>query len=261
MKKSKRCAETLWYEIINPEEVFSPGLLIYPERIKSNILRMIKIAGSAERLRPHVKSHKMAEIIKLQIDLGINKFKTSTISETEMVARSGGKDILLAIQPVGPNIDRFFNLKKEFRDTRFSCIVDSEEIINKLSGMATCTGMETHVWLDINSGMNRTGVAPGESASRLIQKIITIPMLKLEGLHVYDGHIKEKDFSLREKLYNDSFKPVMEFVEKLKTAGIRDLNIVAGGTPTFPFHAMRQDVDCSPGTTLLWGLWIQSFFY
>ena len=96
MKKSKRCAETLWYEIINPEEVFSPGLLIYPERIKSNILRMIKIAGSAERLRPHVKSHKMAEIIKLQIDLGINKFKTSTISETEMVARSGGKRYIIS---------------------------------------------------------------------------------------------------------------------------------------------------------------------
>ena len=72
---------------------------------------MIKIAGDADYLRPHVKTHKMPEIVKLQMKHGINKFKCATISETEMVARCGAKDILLAMQPVGPNLERFFRVK------------------------------------------------------------------------------------------------------------------------------------------------------
>ena len=131
---------------------------------------MIDIAGSVDQLRPHVKTHKMSEIIKLQMKHGIYKFKCATISETEMVARCGAPDILLAIQPVGPNIGRFFKLKQEFKNSKISCIADNEEVIIQLSDMARKTGLETHVWLDINNGMNRTGVTPGEKAARLFQK-------------------------------------------------------------------------------------------
>ena len=60
--------------------------LVYPDRIEENIRRMIKIAKGARNLRPHVKTHKMAEIVMLQMKHGITKFKCATISETEMVA-------------------------------------------------------------------------------------------------------------------------------------------------------------------------------
>lgn len=259
MKRIKH-SQIPWYRINNPEDIPSPALLISPKQIKTNIRRMIKIAGNLKNLRPHVKSHKMAEVTKLQIEMGIEKFKTSTISETEMVANCGAKEILLAIQPVGPNLDRFFTLKKKFRNIRLSCIVDSEEIITSLSDLAISNSMETHVWLDINNGMNRTGIVPGENAAKLIQKIITIPMLKLEGIHVYDGHITEKDISLRKKIYTDSFEPVINFIDKLKPTGIIDLKVVAGGTPTFPFHALRKDIECSPGTTVLWDYGYNSSF-
>lgn len=76
---------------------------------------MIKIAGSPDNLRPHVKTHKMPEIIRLQMKHGIYKFKCATISETEMVAKCGAPDVLLAMQPVGPNLERFFKLKHEFK--------------------------------------------------------------------------------------------------------------------------------------------------
>src|SRR5450759_3248640 len=73
------------------------------------------------------KTHKKSEIIKMQMKHGMYKFKCATISETEMVASCGAKDILLAIQPVGPNLGRFFQLKQKFRGTKISCIADSEE--------------------------------------------------------------------------------------------------------------------------------------
>jgi D-serine deaminase-like pyridoxal phosphate-dependent protein len=249
-----------WYQITNEDEVNSPALLVYPDRIEANIRKVIKIAGSAERLRPHVKTHKMAEIIKMQMKHGIFKFKCATIAETEMVANCGAHDILLAIQPVGPNLIRFFKLKQEFKNIKISCIADNEDVIIQLSEMARKTGLETHVWLDINNGMNRTGVIPGEKAARLFKRIMDSPMLVAEGLHVYDGHIHEQDLSLRTKICNESFIPVTGLVVELKNEGISPVRIIAGGTPSFPVHTLRKEVETSPGTLFLWDWGYSSSF-
>lgn len=99
-----------WYEVDNTAEVNSPALLVYPDRIENNIRKMMETAGDVNRLRPHVKTHKTPEIIKMQIRHGISKFKCSTISEAEMSAKCGAGDILLAMQPVGPAIERFFQI-------------------------------------------------------------------------------------------------------------------------------------------------------
>ncbi len=242
----------LWYRVHNIEDVVSPSLLVFPGRIESNIRKMIEIAGGTEKLRPHVKTHKMPEVIRLQMKHGITKFKCATISEAEMVANCGSKDILLAMQPVGPNLNRFFALQKKFPDTLISCIADTEEVIIKLSDLARKMGIETHVWLDINNGMNRTGVPPGEKALRLFNRINDSPMLVAEGLHVYDGHIHDADPEKRREVCDKAFEQVTELADELKRDGVVPLKIIAGGTPSFPVHALREDVQLSPGTLLLW---------
>jgi D-serine deaminase-like pyridoxal phosphate-dependent protein len=194
----------------------------------------------------------MSEIIKLQMNAGINKFKCATISEAEMVARCGAPDILLAIQPVGPNIERFFNLKKEFSDSKITCIADNEEIIIQISDMARKTQLETGIWLDINNGMNRTGVMPGNKATRLYKRIMDSPMLIAEGLHVYDGHIHESDITRRQEICHEAYAPVQALIDELKREGIEPVKVIAGGTPTFPIHAARKDSETSPGTLILW---------
>src|SRR5512133_2554942 len=136
-----------WYIVENASEVNSPSILVYPDRIESNIRKMIEIAGGTQRLRPHVKTHKLAEVVKLQMKHGITKFKCATVSEAEMTAACGASDILLAMQPVGPNLDRFFNLKKQFRGSDISCIADDENIIAGISEMAVKTGLVTKVWI------------------------------------------------------------------------------------------------------------------
>jgi D-serine deaminase-like pyridoxal phosphate-dependent protein len=110
-------------------------------------MRMMAISGDVNLLRPHVKTHKMPEIIRFQMKHGINKFKCATIAEAEMVAHTGAKDILLAMQPVGPNIERFFKLKQQFPAAKFSCIVDSEEVVLRLSEAAydcRCRSLSLH---------------------------------------------------------------------------------------------------------------------
>lgn len=241
-----------WYKAENIYEISSPSILIYPDRIEDNIRRMISIAGDPLRLRPHVKTHKMPEVVKLQMKNGISKFKCATIAEAEMAATAGAPDLLLAIQPVGPNLEKFFNLRKKFIRTTFSCIADNDNDLCRISAMSMTTGMVTSVWLDINVGMNRTGIIPGDDAKRLYKKISSLPMLKAGGLHVYDGHIHEPDPGKRKIMCAEAFAPVVAMLESLSNEGISDITIVAGGTPSFPIHARHGKQELSPGTTLLW---------
>jgi D-serine deaminase-like pyridoxal phosphate-dependent protein len=195
----------------------------------------------------------MPELVRMQMKQGISKFKCATIAEAEMVAACNATDILLAMQPVGPNLERFFRLKREFDDSDISCIADDAEIIDEISAMAVKTGLKTRVWLDINVGMNRTGVVPGKKAEELYLRMMSSPMLVAAGLHVYDGHIHEHDLSLRRKMCNDAFAPVTTLLENLRKKRVPEIDIVAGGTPSFPVHAEFKRAELSPGTLLLWG--------
>lgn len=249
-----------WYTVANADDIASPALLLYPERIGSNIMKMISIAGDRSLLRPHVKTHKIPEIVRMQINNGIIRFKCATISEAEMAASCGAKDILLAYQPVGPNIRRYFELKKRYAGSDISCLADCEAVIRILSENALAYNSETSVWLDINNGMDRTGVRPGEEAQKLFSLILKLPMLKAKGLHAYDGHIHEHDLSLRKKLCDEAFRPVEDLFSKLKNDTDSNIKIVAGGTPTFPIHARRPGVETSPGTVVLWDYGYSSAF-
>ena len=241
-----------WYTLHNPDDVASPALLVFPERIEQNIQSMLEMAGGPQFLRPHIKTHKMAEIIQMQLDHGITKFKCATIGEAELLATTGAPDILLAMQPVGPNVARFFNLVGQYPNLKFSCLVDNEKTVDFISLKAKEKHMQAHVYIDINVGMNRTGITPGDDAISLYKKIATAHNLSIEGLHVYDGHIRHPKISERKKVCDAAFEEVISLKRKLEKRGFNVKNIVAGGSPTFPIHAKRDGIVASPGTTLLW---------
>ena len=103
------------YIVNNLEEIPSPSLLIYEDRVQSNIERMLQMAGGPNYLRPHVKTHKMARVIEMKLKAGISKFKCATLKEARMIAAAGGSDVFIAYQLVGPNIPRLLDLMGEYR--------------------------------------------------------------------------------------------------------------------------------------------------
>lgn len=242
--------EDNWYEINNPERVFSPGLVLYKNRIVANIVDMIEIAGDPERLVPHVKTHKMAEVIQLQLDTGITKFKCATIAEAELLADSGAEWVLIAYQLVGPNVQRLFDLMQKYPDVHFASLVDSQESARLLNEKAG--GRKVHVFIDINNGMNRSGHPTNDDLFSLYKKINKLPNLSLQGLHVYDGHIRDADFAERKQHSDADFAPVEALRDKLIADGLPAPMIIAGGTPTFNVHSLREGIFCSPGTCPLW---------
>ena len=241
-----------WYEFSNVGEVDSPALLIYLERVEANLRRMISLAGGPERLRPHVKTHKLAELVRLQMAMGISKFKCATIAEAEMTASCGAPDVLLAYQLTGPKIARFIELAKKFPQTSFSTIADDEGAIRDLSSAATQAGTRFKVFLDIDGGMRRCGVPAGRAAAQLYRLLASLPGLEPQGLHLYDGHIDDDDLAVRTKRCDEAFAAVLALRGELSDLPVPRL--VAGGTPTFPIHARRSDVECSPGTCVLWDI-------
>lgn len=241
----------MWYSITNESSVFTPSVLIYPDRIEENIRRMIDIAGSASRLRPHIKTHKIPEIIQLQVSLGITKFKCATLSEVEMAAENGGADILLAYPLAGPAIQHFLKITTQFPDKTFAVTVDSQPAAHLLNQAATQEGKTVRVFVDLDNGMHRTGIAP-EQAEKLISFIQENEGLHFAGLHVYDGHIHEMDFEERKTHTDRDFESVEKLVQTLNKKGIKVEELACGGTPTFPIHAQHKERTLCPGTPILW---------
>lgn len=245
-------SEKPWYYIKDTSSLNSPSLLVYPERIEENILTMVSMAGSISNLRPHIKTHKAAEIIKMQQGHGIQKFKCATIAEAELLGQCNAEDVLLAMQPVVANIDRFFKLMSSYPKTRFSALVDNATTLSQITEKAQFKNKIISLFLDINSGMHRTGCIPNEKAQTLYTSMEKNPHIHACGLHVYDGHIHQSDIATRTNACNQAFDKVLNLKEVLKKNGIIVPDIIAGGSPTFPIHALRKGVDTSPGTTLLW---------
>ena len=241
-----------WFQVTSEDQIASPALLIYPERIRHNIDQMLKIAGAAERLRPHVKTHKMSEIIRMQLDSGIYKFKCATLAEAELLARTGARDVLVAYPLTGPGPGRLTDLQSRYPKTRFSTLVDHPDTLENLTEAVAAAGVILGVFMDLNVGMNRTGIPPGPEAIDLYAKIRAAKSIECQGLHVYDGHLRNPDPEARSEDCNLAFDNVRGLADQLGEAGMDVPTIIAGGSPTFPVHARRDGVELSPGTTLLW---------
>jgi D-serine deaminase-like pyridoxal phosphate-dependent protein len=248
-----------WYIVSNVENVPSPGLLIYPDRVRKNIERAIEISGDSDRLRPHIKTHKCAPVIRMHLKAGIRKFKCATIAEAEMAAKAGADDLLIAVQLAGPNLARFQQLRREFPHVHFSTIADNTRTAAALNAIGETDHKPVSVFLDIDCGMGRTGIAPGNAALNLYRTLVRQPGIQAAGLHVYDGHVHEPDLAKREQQCLEAFAPVEQFSKKLKKQGLPVPVLVAGGTPTFPIHAKLGHRECSPGTYVFWDFGYQKF--
>lgn len=242
----------LWPDIEGLETIDSPGLLVDPDRVARNVDRLIEIVGGTahlSRLRPHVKTHKMPDAIDVQLSAGIDKFKTATLAETEMVAAAGASDIVLAHQVVGPKIDRLIALIERFPNTRVATIVDDADVVKRIAERLRNTNHSIDLLIDIDCGMHRTGIAFGDRVDRLRQQIESSDQVVFGGLHVYDGHIHDASVEARRSAVMPIIDSVKAYEQKY---GVPE--VIGGGTPTFPMWASETAWECSPGTPILWDI-------
>jgi len=224
------------------------------------------VGGDTARLRPHVKTHKSPGATRLLLDAGITKFKCATIAEAEMLAGCGAPDILLAYQPVGPKLQRYISLIREYPSTKFACLIDNDKAAMEMDHAFSAAGLRVPVYIDLNVGMNRTGIAPGPAAglystfsqpahqssdpapsgaSPISPGIVPI------GLHAYDGHIRGHKHGHTYPPLRRSLRGSAGSSGPAEGQGFAEPIIVAGGSPTFSIHCKRREANAAPHFYLL----------
>lgn len=242
-----------WWTIQNVDEIPSPALLVYPDRAEENLRRLIAIAGGTTRLRPHMKTHKLPEIARMHVALGLTRVKCATIAEAEMLAAEGLTDVLLAYQPVGPAVGRLLRLTQTFPGVTFRAVVDDPDAARALSVAFAGAGRSIDLLADLDVGMHRTGIDP-VLALPLYRLLAMLPGVTPGGLHAYDGHLRDPDLAVRRAQADEAFAQVRALRDALQAEGLPVPRIVVGGTPTLPCHASRDEpgVELSPGTVVFW---------
>ena len=244
------------YALSDVASTFTPALVFYPELIRQNIARVIEMAGSPQRLRPHAKTHKTREIARMLLDAGVTRHKCATIAEAEMLASIGAPDVLIAYPLVGPNIARLAQLVRTFPATRFSTLIDHPDSARALSAGLSSAGASVGVILDLDVGQHRTGVPLGEPdlALALYALASELPGLEPNGFQIYDGHNNQPERAAREAGVREFIAPVLALRDRALAMGIAVPRLVCGGTPSLPVYAAMADVqgiECSPGTFVL----------
>lgn len=242
-----------WFELSDAGSTDSPALFVFPERVKHNIQTALQMVnGNVDRLQPHIKTCKAVEPVKMMMAAGIYKFKCATIAEAELLANCGAKEVLMAYQAIGPKLKRLIELIKQFPATSFSFLTDNLHSAKEQAEICEASGIIGSVYIDINVGMNRTGIAPGDEALIVYRFCHEVSGIKIKGLQVYDGHFRNPDFELRKQEADKAFQQVELLVEKIKEQQLPEPEIICGGSPSFSVHAKRENVVCSPGTFIYW---------
>ncbi|HEY3137298.1 MAG TPA: D-TA family PLP-dependent enzyme [Blastocatellia bacterium] len=218
------------YRIANVDRVMTPALAIYPEIIEANIRTTLRLVGeNANRLRPHVKTAKLAFTMRRFIELGITNFKCSTSLELLTACESGAPDVLVAYPLVGAGARRIREVAAQFEQKRISALVECREQIGSWEGS------NIGLFIDVNPGMNRTGIEQDRTDEIIkLARVIQNAGLAFRGLHYYDGHLSSFDLREREKIAHRGYDRLMEAVAALERAGINVVEVITAGTPAFP---------------------------
>ena len=225
------------YRIHNVDTLATPALVFYEAKIRRNISRIGKILGGFRRLRPHIKTHKCREILRLQMAAGIDRVKCATPKEVRLAAEAGVRDILLAYPIVGPLGIHVAQLQKEFPQVRLLILLDHPAQVAPLAQACETQGVELGALVDVNSGMNRTGIEVGAAAIALVELIRKTRALRFEGLHSYGSPPAPGAPGDRTPVYRRALQTVIDTRTALEGNGIRVPRVVAGNSMDFALAA------------------------
>lgn len=219
------------YLVAGTAGLLTPTLLIYAEALDSNIAATIRAAGGPDRWRPHVKTAKLAWVMQRLLDHGLRQFKCATTRELEVLCSLGAPDVLLAFPVVGANARRVAELAAAYPATRVSALVEGP------AQLGQWRGAKVSIFIDVNPGMDRTGLAADATAVLARARGARDMGLALAGLHWYDGQMGGVPAVEREAAAHAGYARLLQIVGALEAAGVPIPEVITSGTPAAP-HAL-----------------------
>lgn len=230
------------------EELDTPALLVDLDRMEANIRNWQRAIGDAgAALRPHVKTHKVPAIAHMQLAAGAAGITVAKVSEAEVFAEHGCRDIFIAYPLVGAL--KWRRAADLARRCTLTVGADSEVGARGLSAAAADAGATIRVRVEIDSGLNRAGIARAQAES-LCRLVMALPGLEIDGLFTF----RSTGFSgaagrSPADLGREEGELMVALGEQLRAAGIPIRSVSAGSTPTARAAAAVPGMsEVRPGT-------------
>lgn len=225
-------------------EIPTPALVVDLPAMERNIERMAEFyADKTCRVRPHFKAHKTPAIARRQLAAGsCTGLTCATVGEAEVVVREGlTEDILIANEVLGPGkAARVAELAKR---VDIKVAVDSELALEDIARAACAASVEIGVLVDVDVGLPRCGVAPGEPALALARRVAETPGVRLAGVMGYEGHVVGiADRAEREARAAKAMDRLLTSVRMVREAGLRCDIVSAGGTGTYDITGRMEGI-------------------
>jgi D-serine deaminase-like pyridoxal phosphate-dependent protein len=223
-------------------ELDTPFLWVDLDLLESNITYLAEYFGAAGvHWRPHVKGIKVPAIAHQAIASGAIGVTCAKLGEAEVMAAAGIHDLLIANQIVGPiKIARLVNLRRR-ADVKVA--VDDEANVAELGKAARAKGVELGILVEVDAGMHRAGVTPGQPTLELSRIVHQTPGLRYLGLMAWEGHTRAiDDLDLRRQEIEKSVGLLTESAELCQEAGLPVSIVSAGGSGTYHVTAFQPGV-------------------
>jgi D-serine deaminase-like pyridoxal phosphate-dependent protein len=223
-------ASDAMFRIAEAARVLTPALLIDRDRVQHNIATTLHLlSGDANRWRPHVKTAKLGYVMQMLVDAGVRQFKCATSLELSVACQAGADDVLVAYPLIGANAARVRQIAERNQRVALSVLVENE------SQVAQWPGSSISIFVDVNPGMNRTGV-PEEHTDAILRlsESKASSGLRFRGLHYYDGHLSKYGMAERCAHAHLGYERLMRIIETLAAHGTEVPEVITAGTPAFP---------------------------
>jgi D-serine deaminase-like pyridoxal phosphate-dependent protein len=229
-------------------ELDTPALLIDLDIFEENLRRVGNYAKEHDlRLRPHTKTHKVPAVGKRQLESGAVGLTVAKVGEAEVMLGSGTPDLLVAYPIIGRSkLERLAEVAKK---TRVTVALDSSIAARQLSEAARQAQVTFGVLAEVDVGLGRVGVAPGDEVLQLAQVIERLPRLTFEGIDFYPGHIKMVGEDGPDEGLKQLGVIVKGILDDFRRAGIEVRLVSGGSTPTlYRSHEIAGLNEIRPGT-------------
>lgn len=216
-------------------EVDTPALVVELDAFEANLRRLQEAVAGRVRVRPHAKTHKCPEIARRQIAAGAAGICCQKVSEAEAMIEGGIEDVLVTNEIVGER--KLARLAALARRARIGVCADSPDHVRDLQAAAQAAGVRLDVYLELEVGMRRCGIAPGEPALALARRIAASPNLRFAGMHAYHGRAQHlRSQAERQTVIAAAAAAVRSTRVLLEQAGIGCPIVTGAGTGTFMFE-------------------------
>jgi D-serine deaminase-like pyridoxal phosphate-dependent protein len=222
-------------------KIATPALVIDLDAMEANIAAMAAHAKKHSiALRPHAKTHKCSEIAKLQMAAGALGICCAKLGEAEALADAGIDSILITSPVVTERgIARLMALNARIGELRAVC--DNAGVALRLEAAARDAGKKLKVVVDIDPGLGRTGIRPGDGAVALVEQIAKSTHLEYAGLQCYAGQVQHMESPNERRAASlNAMKELAGLRDQLAAKGLSPKLLSGGGTGTFDIDPDAQ---------------------